>query len=381
MVEGITKVLTYNKEHSLNYNTIWIPHIPYRHCSPDATHLFVRNTSKKTIPKYIFLQFRYVKEFKMNKQNLTSVTVEDFGSADYLEHLDLSRNKLEKFPSYIFRNTPKITIINLSHNRLQTMDFRKVTRPDIIHFIYLNNNRLTTIPLGIDQMRNLMNIKLFRNHIKTIDLNQFDLKAPTVIRLNNNQIRRITNNASVSHSDIKYLDISNNPINDRITVNVKEMNISATNAVVCEIKSNVVTLIASHNRIDRIILNFRYRFSPRFKNLRSLNNLLYLDLSKNHLSSISNLTVLNNLVELDLSYNVLRVIDESVFSQMDDLEKLNLRGNHLIEVTFGTLFSLNFLDVSHNQLQKIHMTGILPELQSLLIEGNPVQKFENSTFW
>ncbi|KAI8507994.1 hypothetical protein Bbelb_142340 [Branchiostoma belcheri] len=60
-------------------------------------------------------------------------------------HLDLSRNRLRKFPWSSLRSTPNITTLKLNNNEISEVD-AYVDFPQSLRWLYLQSNRIATIP-------------------------------------------------------------------------------------------------------------------------------------------------------------------------------------------------------------------------------------------
>ncbi|XP_019635525.1 PREDICTED: leucine-rich repeat and fibronectin type III domain-containing protein 1-like [Branchiostoma belcheri] len=60
-------------------------------------------------------------------------------------HLDLSRNRLRKFPWWSLRSTPNITTLKLNNNEISEVD-AYVDFPQSLRWLYLQSNRIATIP-------------------------------------------------------------------------------------------------------------------------------------------------------------------------------------------------------------------------------------------
>lgn len=97
--------------------------------------------------------------------------------------------------------------------------------------------------------------------------------------------------------------------------------------------------------------------------------------NQNQLSDIKNLCHLSNLEELYLSSNLFERVD-CLHTKLGNLLHLNLSANFLTTLSgFSKLYSLQFLDVSSNQissLNEVQYIGDLPCLENLRLTGNPL---------
>ncbi|PSN55763.1 hypothetical protein C0J52_04788 [Blattella germanica] len=116
----------------------------------------------------------------------------------------------------------------------------------------------------------------------------------------------------------------------------------------------------------------------------SLPALRRLNLSGNKLSEV--VAGLNaSLLHLDLSYNCISVLNDSTFSVLENLLELNLCGNGLFNVSsesFNGLANLQFLDLSQNQISTLE-SGTFSELTGLLklnLSGNLLESLTEQCF-
>lgn len=161
--------------------------------------------------------------------------------------------------------------------------------------------------------------------------------------------------------------------------------------------SNLDTLDLTGNKLVKLPTNV---FSHRsLRNLVMKNNrleeanpswfsdnssILYLDLSGNHLTSISAplLRKLPLLQILDLESNNLHELQADVFSSLHYLETLNLAGNKLITLNpqlFTHNLKLKYLYLQENQLQDLpaNLLHGLQHLELLLLNQNQLRQLPN----
>jgi hypothetical protein len=111
----------------------------------------------------------------------------------------------------------------------------------------------------------------------------------------------------------------------------------------------------------------------------NLTSLVYLDLDNNGLVALDagvfrRVTRLRTLI---LRNNMLQILPHSLFSDLYELQDLDLRSNRLVSLTDERLFrsqnSLTSLYLSHNKLITIHQQVVLPlqNIQILNLAYNP----------
>ena len=108
--------------------------------------------------------------------------------------------------------------------------------------------------------------------------------------------------------------------------------------------------------------------------LQQYGELQKLNLSSNGLQNIENISRLNTLEKLNLSNNDL--IDIRPLSVLLSLKELDLSVNRILDASpLKTLTALEVLDLRENAVVSVEgLRGLssLPQLRSLLLEGNPV---------
>ncbi|CAG9759451.1 unnamed protein product [Ceutorhynchus assimilis] len=104
-------------------------------------------------------------------------------------------------------------------------------------------------------------------------------------------------------------------------------------------------------------------------------NLKYLILDDNKISTISNLTHLTKLKQLSMTKNLLTICDQ-LQTKMGNVQTLNLSQNNIVSTKgFHKLYSLQNLDLSCNKItevEELRYLGKLPCLENLRLTGNNV---------
>ena len=171
-----------------------------------------RNAVQKLIEKYNLQDFNFkiangnVVGLFLKYKDLKSIPKE-IGEFQYLEHLDLSRNKIEKI--YNLRPLEKLLKLNFRENSIRNIenldhmvDLKELDLSDnkitIIQALYnlrrlevlnLNNNQIDKIE-GLDRLKNLVILKLNRNPIEKIE-NLSELRQLEILMLAKTKIKKI----------------------------------------------------------------------------------------------------------------------------------------------------------------------------------------------
>jgi Leucine-rich repeat (LRR) protein len=132
------------------------------------------------------------------------------------------------------------------------------------------------------------------------------------------------------------------------------------------------------SQIDKLDLsNLKLRIVP--PELRRLDGLIELDLSRNQLTEVPDLLHFKYLEVLKLSHNQLKEVSDFACFRFDTLDTLDLSHNQLKEVSdfaFVNLPCLQALNLAYNQLEEIPNL-VLSELEKLYLEGNQLKNVSN----
>lgn len=210
--------------------------------------------------------------------------------------------------------------LDLSSCELEVLheDFATLTE---LYTVNLADNKLSSLPLSLSELKNLTFIDLRNNAFEKIPdvLYTMELKS---INLSFNQLKRIEN----LPFSIRVLNLSNNEISD--------------------IGSEIGGLLE----------------------LRTLNA------ANNHIHTVDNGIVhLENLEILNLSGNYLKNIPD--LSLIPDLLQLNLAENMLTELPNLAESTVERLDLSTNQFEFLHFSG-MEDLEELTLDDNPLEDLQ-----
>lgn len=164
--------------------------------------------------------------FSVNSENLNTLSLErnhieripraTFSSLQSLTDLNLPENEIETIEDGAFDGLKKLKNLNLNHNKLQTINQLTFSGLDNIDYIDLRWNQIDTIETDAFKSETLFLLELEGNQLKEINQNAFvNSKKLETILLPNNLLENLNFNLSQS---VKYLNVSHNPIRERIDV-------------------------------------------------------------------------------------------------------------------------------------------------------------------
>ncbi|KAL4655371.1 toll-like receptor 9 [Arapaima gigas] len=288
--------------------------------------------------------------------------------------LDLSQNNILSLNESIFKGMETAVCLDLSLNYLsQSLNGQQFLPLKKLEYLNMAHNRIDMYYDGAFQE--------LRSTLKVLDLtnNGFHFRMKGM----GHRFEFIENLTS-----LKALSLSDNSIGIRISLTLKS--------------TSLKYLFFSGNHLDIMWDTARNQYSHFFQNLI---NLVYLDISRNHLVSLSpevfcnlpkklkflkveknklryfpwhNLTILSDLQYLNLSGNSLTQLPTDDIEFGDNLTTLDLSFNKircLPEAFFQKAHSLRYLRLSYNELKFLDTQSfpfqLSATLEELALDGNP----------
>ncbi|XP_031633871.1 uncharacterized protein LOC116347433 [Contarinia nasturtii] len=306
-------------------------------------------------------------------------------------------SKIVNIGSSFIHRFPKLRIINLSNDMINTLQFQYVknTESMTVQTFNASKNSLSTMPDSMFRcMPKLTKIDFSRNKIKNIGSTVFDggaeltelnlsnniltnLKRDTFsalinlekLDLSTNRIQRIDNGFFVNNPKLKHLILKENP--------VKRFDFNAFTAAV----KSVIELKVEWNEVELIDIScpqseyhmVNFDEGATFENLRFFNASGY-----PYTSGLLNKVGLN-LETLDLSWNLLRQLNVlERFTNLQNLYLSHMKMTKLGSVAFTT--QLKSLDLSYNNLTDVDLAIFSRKfyhLKTLSLEGNRLHELNN----
>nr|XP_014103590.1 toll-like receptor 13 [Bactrocera oleae]XP_036225856.1 toll-like receptor 13 [Bactrocera oleae] len=274
-----------------------------------------------------------------------------------IDHLDLSGNKFDRFPSQ-FADIESLVYLDLSNNNISQLDADALIGFTALRVLLLTNN-------SFNSWLDLSPQEAFRNAIslKHLSLSGNNLKTFTDFKEEQTLISESLTNLELEHCSIttvggdhlinglpslERLVLSGNPL---ITLNnipsgsLRELELSN-----CSLLRIPKTLIEGLPNLEK--LNVSWNFAIDFKDMIISETLLELDASFCNLVTI-NLSGFPSLSHAHLRGNMLRILDQYTFANNTQLQTLDLAKNSLRNIqtnAFVKLTHLATLDLSYNEI-------------------------------
>lgn len=262
-----------------------------------------------------------------------------------LEELDVSNGNLNYLTEEHLSQLPNLKKLNVSFSKNLDLYFQNESLCFEITEIDLSNLELKN--LRLNSFCNLELANISTNHISEIEETTFGNNTELIhLDLSKNDIYSVHKKSFSNTEKIRVLDLSYNFIQDvKFTMYLK--NLANLNLSVNKIQGfhdmmlkNVVDLDVSHNKIYEIVADFD----------KSIPKLERLHLSYNLIEILTRIKS-KSIKYLDLSYCQIISIKLYAFTDMRDLDELNLTGNKLVNLDYHVLaYNVNLKSVllSHN---------------------------------
>lgn len=228
-----------------------------------------------------------------------------------LESLVIEGSTIGTLSPKAFKNLKKLTKLDLSRLGLTTdmLDLKLLSSQSKLTCLSLSGNSITFVPLSNFFPTSLKNLDLSSNRISIITKNHFKtLKNLASLDLSNNKIYVISRDSFLANKKLIFVSLNSN--------NIK----------------------AFHENL-----------------LRSQNNLLHFDVSKNYLNEIKSFVGASELQYLNVSYNRLKVANEESYSVKS--VSLDFSHNSIDKISFSTgSENLKYLYLSENNIPSSEVT-------------------------
>uniref|UniRef100_A0A8C7MDX1 Leucine rich repeats and immunoglobulin like domains 1 n=1 Tax=Oncorhynchus kisutch TaxID=8019 RepID=A0A8C7MDX1_ONCKI len=286
-----------------------------------------------------------------------------------VETLDLSNNDITEVRVQGFPAGLQIKDLYLSNNKIQFLEAGALDQlSSTLQVLRLSRNRISQVPVKGFQLPKLTQLELNRNRVRQVEGLTFQgLASLEVLKLQRNNISKLTDGAFWGLAKMKVLHLDYNSL--------REVNSGSLYGL-----SSLLQLFLSNNSISHINPD-GWRFCQR---LRELN------LSYNNLSRLDegSLAVLGDLHTLRLGHNAISHITEGAFRGLKALRLLELDHNDIsgtIEDTngaFSGLDSLNKLTLFGNKIKSVAKKAFsgLEALEHLNLGENAIRSIQPEAF-
>ena len=343
--------------------------------APGLEELNLVNAGINKIDKNAFAHVPSISSMDLSDNRIGSIDPDGFREVGHsLQHLKIS-NALyfTELPNRAFHSLTALCTLDLSDNHIRTVPldtFHKM--PKLLH-LYLQDNEISTFKRGTFHSQanpNLRILDLSFNKIEKIPYDTFRFTNLIHLLLDDNRIKELDARSFVEMKSLQYLSLEGNrlqKIPDEAFQNLHHLR-----------KLNL-----AHNELKS--LNF-----AAFDKVGTLVH-MQIDASHNKLQFLrANRTLSyptsSNIMSLNLASNNVSMIEMGFFDPVQNVMKvLNLSHNSLLTITpenIGSLRRLHSLDLSHNILETIEQGTFVgtKKLHSIFLNNNNLSSLDQSMF-
>ena len=298
-----------------------------------------------------------------------------------ISELDFSWNRISSIEDSSFDGVRSILRLDLSNNNLTeySADFRRVFKNfRSLGYLDISSNNLTSCSnLALDEMGSLKELDISHNKLENITDTSFTgAQALRSLTMNHNKLQSIDHFSFMNLSNLQSIDLSHNMLVSVESVHLPDI-------IALDVSWNKLEHVPSHLPVtlSRLVLVRNRISSVGREDFKGLSMLKELNLSHNSLRLLESDTFLAsyNLTSIDLSFNALNLHFgiKDVFRGLKQIRSLVLKHNNITSIDailqFGSLSTLQSLDVSYNKIEQIKQplnpTGTRRPLQNLNLEG------------
>eukprot|EP01102_Stenamoeba_stenopodia_P020794 TRINITY_DN8237_c0_g1_i1.p1 TRINITY_DN8237_c0_g1~~TRINITY_DN8237_c0_g1_i1.p1 ORF type:complete len:970 (-),score=239.15 TRINITY_DN8237_c0_g1_i1:45-2954(-) len=306
---------------------------------------------KKESKEHQKLRLLSTMEIDLSKQQISKVP-DDLVKHLNLKVLNLSTNRLTSIPTFAFSS---LTTLLMDHNQLTEFPSKSFSHMPKLVLLDLSHNALESVPKDIGTLSCLKSLRLDNNQISSLpDLGK--MKSLERLNVENNKIKHLSKSLGLHHAtSLTSINLSHNALTSlpQFPPSVTELLLHSNQLV--DISAESFSLATSLKRLH-LGSNQLATFPSALYNLIQL-QALYLD--NNVLEDIVPLPIspsaaiginkMMSLKQLDLSKNKLKTIP-ALFGQLTNLERLILAENKLTSLPpeLSSLPRLYYLDVEEN---------------------------------
>jgi adenylate cyclase len=329
------------------------------------SHIDLQGRNLITIPITLYQKATEIISLNLSR-NLSLDVPKDFIQAcTNLREIKYTSNDARRLPPSLSLAS-RLTMLDISNNRLQSLDNADLHKLHSLQGLRLSNNRLTQLPLYFGQYCHLRSLNLSSNSLS--EFPDFLCNVQTLVDLD------ISFN-SISHlpkigqlTDLERLWATNNKLSGSFPpslsnlVKLREIDVRFNALDSMDVMSQLPQLeylMIGHNSISA--------FEGYFPKIRVLH------MNHNPITRFGMSQAVPSLSMLNLASAKLAQLPEELFSRITGLTKLILDKNHFtsLSTSIGRLFRLEHLSVARNSLDELPAEiGRLAELKYLDVREN-----------
>ncbi|KAI5643666.1 leucine rich repeat domain-containing protein [Phthorimaea operculella] len=318
--------------------------------------LYLQNNNLTSIRATDLSALKHLEKLNLSYNVLNNIEDDTFTALNNLQEVDLSNNQLTRIKKVLFWSNTNLFRLLLAHNKIISIEPDAFKGKNIIYFDIKDNKLSGSLQRNCFVGISTDNLDLSFEKINSLDTKAFAGLQTQVLNLSNNTITTIDEKAFRGIELISELDLSNNNLTtiDFETENMSQLfTFSARNNQIQNVSQMTLKYFTALNKLD---LSFNKITILDPKLFSDLNELQFLDLSNNLIFGSLKTNLFHGLsavIKMNLESNRFTDIDSDAFSGLKALKVLNCSRGQLNNIHFNAFQntgSLEILDLSQNLL-------------------------------
>ncbi|KAJ6517432.1 adenylate cyclase [Mycena vitilis] len=337
----------------------------------DFVYINLAGRSLRTIPVALHKHADSIVSLRLSCNPIIDIPLDFVQSCTAIRELYLSHMYIKRVPQSI-RHSATLTLLDLSSNRIISLDDAHLDELPCLSTLELQNNRLESLPPAFARLGSLANLNISNNKLRIFPVCVTDLPSLSSLDISFNSISRLPR-------EIKCLTILTRlvVVGNRISALPAEFsgltclqeldcrrNQITDLAVACRLPA-LALLRADHNDVHSLVMTF----GPALRGLHVSHN----DITEIPVGRGLRCALPSALTCLDLSNAKLSVLDEGTVTHLPALRNLRLDRNSFraLPKALGDLKWLETLSCADNALSEIpESVGRLQKLETLDLHNN-----------
>ncbi|KAJ9157391.1 Adenylate cyclase [Pleurostoma richardsiae] len=339
-------------------------------------HVDLSGRNIVTIPISLYSKAPEIITLNLSR-NLSLDLPRDFiQSCQNLRDIKYNYNEARKLPPS-FSRASRLTFLDVSNNRLESLEHAELHGLTGLLKLNLANNRLKYLPPYFGAYKALRTLNLSSNFLEKFPSFLCDLESLVDLDMSFNLVSSFPDTIG-SLRNMERFVVTNN----RLTGSVPESFKNLQNLRELDVKYNAISSIDAISELPKLEIltadhNAISQFIGRFERLRALK------LNANPITKFDITSPVPTLKLLNLSNAQLASIDDT-FNNVPNLERLILDRNYFVSLPnqLGNLRRLEHFSIANNSVGELPPEiGCLTELKVLDVRGNNIRKLPMDIWW
>ncbi|CAD6997416.1 unnamed protein product [Ceratitis capitata] len=289
-----------------------------------------------------------------------------------LEALNLGSNLLTIINDDDFPRMPNLVVLLLKRNQIMKISAGAFTNLTALKVLELDDNLINSLPEGLNKLTHLQELSATSNRLRWINetdlprnLQMLDFRANPLSVITPKALRGMSRLRKLILSDVRSLKAFPD-LEGCFSLEIIKLDRAGIKEVPTNLCRQTPRLKSFELKTNSLV---------RIPNLTNCRELRLLDLSSNHIESLSGrpFVGLKQLHDLLLSYNRIKAIPQDAFVGIPRLQLLDLEGNEITSIhkeAFVPFVKLENLNLGNNVFPELPSAG-LSKLLHLKTFNNP----------